>query len=167
MNKYLLLLIFLLISLSCKKEASTVAIDRIVTEIDANIKNGKYNMRNFSEMESYVQEMTCYFEDKKPVCLQASEGSSYGISEYKFYISESRLIYTWIEYTELKKEYWDTMDTVVFNETNSDITLEQTYFISNGNKLVKTNMGDINPLSRKRERVILDQFNELYKLSNQ
>ena len=103
MNKYLLLLVFLLIFLSCKNDASTDPIDRIVMEINANIKNGKYNVRNFSEIESFVQEMTCYFEDNKPVCLKASEGSPYGFSEFKFYVSESRLIYAWIEYYRIKK----------------------------------------------------------------
>jgi phage pi2 protein 07 len=166
MNKFLMLLAFFFIFLSCKHDISTDSIDKKVAVMDSSIKNGKYALRNFSEIKSFVPEMTCYFADNnKPVCLHAFEGSPYGCSEFKFYISEGKLIYARIEFTELKKKYWDTMDTVVFNKNNSDITLEQTYFLSNDNKLIKTNNGDINILPEKREKVILAQFNELYELT--
>jgi hypothetical protein len=140
-------------------------IDRKINEIDANIKNGKYNAKKFSEIKTFVQEMTCYYSDDKPVCIQAYEGSPYGFSEFNFYVSEGTLMYSRIEFTELKREYWDSMDTIIFNETNSDITKEQTYFIGENIKLVLIN-DVIDTLSRMREKTILDQFHELFELSN-
>jgi len=109
-----------------------------------------------------------YYTDKNNnlVKIWAIDGSPYGVSHFRFYLKKSKLVFTDIEFGDLKEEYWNKMDPVVFNDKNTDYTYEQTYFINDSTHLTIENHGYLTKIQDNRLKVILNQFNELLTLIN-
>lgn len=143
------------------------SIDSFVKSTENRIKNNELEKKKTEDLKSFANHCECFYENGKLTKIWALDGSPYGLTYFKFYILNEQLVYSDIEFCELKKEYWDTMNPVIFDKNNSVYDYEKTYFLDKENSLTKNNDEPIQELKKEREKVILEQYSEVIELLKQ
>jgi hypothetical protein len=165
MKRLLILAFISSMIVSCKDTKLSIdAIDTLVKSIDMKAQESKLEKKEFKGLKTSVNYFECFYENDTLVKIFAYTGNPYEFDAFNYYLSNGKLIYTNIEFTELKEELWNTMDTVKFSKENSLITNEKTYFIDKSTYLTKNNNEETKALNDARKKLILDQFNELFEI---
>jgi len=164
-EKQIVLFLSIILALSsCSGTKDSVdLIDSYVNSINKKIETKEVIEMELSNLVQFANYGKCYYEGSNLVKIWAFEGSPYGYCSFNFFLKNNKLIATDIEFCDLKKEYWNTMDTVEYTKTNSVIDLEKSYFINEKMHLTIKNLGKIETLNHDREKVILDQYADLKK----
>jgi hypothetical protein len=163
-TKYIFIIIaFLFISCQDNK-LSQERIDSIVKEINETIEKNQTKIIENKNLKTFVGQMRCYSNNKKLVKINAIDGSPFGYTEFSFYLFQDKLIFSEIEYCDLKAEFVNTMDTVRFNKNNSEYDIEKMYFLDSNNQLLLKNDKIINKDSKKRKKIVEEQYTELLNL---